>query len=298
MFVRHAARIVAFVSGVLGLISTEALAAEQCDTFRSSQGTAAPYCLNLPDGGAEPEFLVLHMHSMGGNEHAWTQYSHARNIAKAFEDNGRKFAALTPSFGTFWLMKETQNPAGISPLMPVVEELLEATKGRFRPGLPVVLIGMSLGGYNGLQFYFKRPHLFSAFALGGPAVADGSPFGNENEVVNTYVNRTRARLSSAQVLVRNTRDQFLDQADFDLHDPLALARRMSAPNSYPPLLLEVGNQDHFGFQAGTIVMQNLLRFNGVRLEFDLLSGGWGLFDHVEMDAPRTATFLWNSLRQP
>ncbi|MCA2960485.1 MAG: alpha/beta fold hydrolase [Silvanigrellales bacterium] len=268
-----------------------------CGAFQAQSGIESRFCLQSPKA-AEPDALVLFLHGLGGDEKTWQNYGLTRRLQRALEERGLQLAVLTPSFGPFWLLKETAAPSGDPALMPVVEELLEATLARFRPGLPVVLVGTSLGGYNGMQFYFKRPHRFDAFAFAGPAIVDASPLGNEDDIVRHYVDRTRAKVSSARTIVRSTRDRYKDEDDFRAHDPLALARTLGPLDKQPPLFLQVGQEDHFGFQSGTSLLQALLGFSGAPVEFALLSGGRGFFDHVEMDVPRTAAFLERSLRRP
>lgn len=274
-----------------------AWAATSCSSFQASSSTSARYCLQTPDTAA-PDALILFLHGLGGDERTWQTYGLTRNLQRVLEGKGLQFAVLTPSFGSFWLLKETVTPSGEPALLPVVEELLENTLSRFRPGLPVIVVGTSLGGFNAMQFYFKRPERLHAVALAGPAIVDASPIGNEDDIVRQYVERTRAKSSSARTLVRTTRNQFTDQNDFDAHDPLALALRREPLANHPPLLLQVGHEDHFGFQTGTSTLAVLLRLSGAPTEFVLLSGGRGLFDHVEMDVLRTASFLERSLRQP
>jgi pimeloyl-ACP methyl ester carboxylesterase len=269
--------------------------------FRSKGNVALDYCLETPANLA-PDVLVLYLHGLGGNARAWQEYDLTRELSRELTRRGLTHAVLTPSFGPFWLLKETPTATGEPPLLPVVEELLEDTRARFPPELPVVMVGTSLGGYNGLQFWFKRPWLFRAAAFAGPAVADASPLGQENDIVRDYVTRSRAREGSARTLVRRTRDAYVDAADWARHDPLALAREMGrgapAPDALPPLLLQVGHEDHFGFQLGTGILQNTLRTNGFPVEYSLLSGGRGVFEHVVLQAPQVAEFLARSVRRP
>lgn len=272
-------------------------ASTACGAFRASSGVEARYCLQTPDH-TPPNALVLFLHGLGGDERTWQNYGLTRDLQRALEARGLHPAVLTPSFGAFWLLKETPAPNGDPALLPVVDELLEATRARFSPDLPLVLVGTSLGGYNGMQFYFKRPARFQAMALAGPAIVDASPLGDEDDIVRAYVDRTRAKIASARTLVRTTRDRYVDEDDYAAHDPLSLARTLGPRDERPPLFLQVGHEDHFGFQFGTTILQALLRFSGAPVEFALLSGGRGIFDHVEMDAPRTAAFLERFVRRP
>jgi len=264
---------------------------------------ALDFCLQTPTDRKETDLLVVYLHGMGGNERTWQTYGLTRDLEKALRKAGRRPAILSPSFGEFWLLKETPTPTGVPALLPIVDELVARTRWMLPAGIPVVVVGTSLGGFNGLQLYFKRASTYAAFALAGAAVVDATPFGSEAEVVTEYVRRSRARVASARTMFAATRSQFLDETDFARHNPLSLAlgdaqrdRTHVAPHA--PLMLQVGADDHFGFQLGNAVLQHFLRVAALPVTFQTLAGGRGVFDHVVLDATRMAEFLSNSARQP
>lgn len=281
---------------------THAHGAHGAGVERAGAAPALRYCLELPDARrGSPDVLVVYFHGLTGSERDWQTYGPARELERALEKEGLRAAVLSPSFGPFWLLKETRTPSGRPPLLPVVEDLIASTRAKLPAGIPVVAVGVSLGGYNALQFYFKRPDTFRAIVLGAPAVVDASPFGEPAAVAADYVRRSRAWILSTTTLLAVTRGEYLDELDYAAHDPLALAEQalregsQASTESAPPLFVQVGAEDHFGFQLGSGVLQRLLRLSGRPVEFGLLSGGRASSDHVVLEGRPAARFLARSL---
>jgi pimeloyl-ACP methyl ester carboxylesterase len=272
-----------------------------CEKSNPAEGVELATCLRLPaQESRKPHVLIVFLHGLGGDEHTWGMFPKLNQMETMFRKKGWNPAVLSVSFGRFWLLKETPSRTGKPAFFPYFDAALAKAQSQLPLGTPKVVVGVSLGGFNGMQLYFKRPSDYRAFALLGPALVDASPFGFETkrEIIADYRTRSHASVISATALVEVTSREFIDPEDYAAHDPLALVQQKSSEelSRLPPLLIQVGVEDHFGFQLGSGIFQHFAKARGLPLEFRMLPGGRGL-DHVEMEPSEVVSFFDRVLRR-
>lgn len=271
----------------------------RCNTFVARQGThpKLDYCLTLPgdfETNRSADVFILYLHGLGGNERSWNTYALTQQVASEFKRLGMRTIVLSPSFGNVWFLKETpsdskRNSKALLPL--IADELVDHVKLHLNLDLPTVVWGTSMGGFNGMMLYLKRPERWKAVVLGSPALVAVNPFDDPKGSLKDYVRRTRAWPSKASVLLQVSKGLFNNVGDYWDHNPFALIPNLvEEPSVFPPLYLACGIEDHFGFQEGTILANYLLMLRGNRRDFDLLPGGGGVFDHVVIHVKNAVNF--------
>ena len=111
------------------------------------------------------------------------------------------------------------------------------------------IIGQSMGGFNGAELALKKSGMFSRVALLCPAITTVGPYASDQEI-DDYIDRTGARRSLVDKMLRISRSVFIDKKDWDNHDPLKLIKNYSSKQK-PRFYVSVGTNDGYGFQEGS-----------------------------------------------
>ncbi len=146
-----------------------------------------------------------------------------------------------------------------------------------------MLIGQSMGGLNAIEASMHFPNLFSKVALLCPAVTTVGPFSSQDDI-NSYIKRTGAQPSKVKLLLSISRQVFINERDWDKHDPLKLITRYHGPK--PAIYTSIGMQDDFGFQEGAEEFYKIAKKEGFKSQWVPISGG-----HCNFDRRTTANFI-------
>jgi pimeloyl-ACP methyl ester carboxylesterase len=259
---------------------TVASSTEKCASGDAG-GHSFRWCARLP-ADPRPGTLLFYLHGNGGDERSWDAPSHDL-LERTIEAKGKKLpVVITISFGATWFLSDTNGFRRPSLLAAYAEAIQKVEKSL---NLPAVkerwLMGESMGGFNSLQLYFKRPALFSRVVSYCPAVLNFSPFAPRSEV-EAYISRHEPYV--IRKLVEKWRDkmqtEYSSPAAWVAHDPRALDK----PQREPRLFLGANGRDAFGFQEGTEVIRKKLQQQKAKLEWHYVNAG----GHCEYDDITTA----------
>jgi S-formylglutathione hydrolase FrmB len=144
---------------------------------------------------------------------------------------------------------------------------------------PLVVMGLSMGGYGALKLALRRPDRFAAALAFSPMLVP--------------LEELRAAESASEppwALARLQRvfGTPIDEPLYRANDPLTLAA--GAPAQGPALYVAAGEQDRYGFDRGARLFASLLRQRGRACELHLLPTGHG-WSLLERDFPAALDFL-------
>lgn len=251
-----------------------------------SQGREWSYCIyRYPDSTDQ---VLYYFHGILGSEFSWETEGSEKTIIEHLRKNGKRPPTVVSiSFGNEWFLAE-QNSSDDSGLfeittthvLPRIENSLLGFKSREN-----LLFGLSMGGLNGAQLYFKKPGFFSRAALICGAMATVSPHGSDEEIDN-YINRTGASRWRVQLMLSLARRYFPTEADWQKHSPLALAEQFLNPLSVP-IYMSNGLSDPYGFHEGNLNFVEIAKNKGAPLISEFFPGT----GHCKVDRTAIADFL-------
>jgi pimeloyl-ACP methyl ester carboxylesterase len=232
------------------LFSVVTLAAQPNCGAKNLGGTELDYCYSQP--AAPSDTLLVFFHGLGGNERQWYDSDIFRDVQKSLAAQGKEPWVLTISFGKFWLLTEVPNSAML--FTKVMDQFLPAMEKTLLPSgfQHRILMGMSMGGFNGSQVLLKRPQAFDKVALLCPAITSIGPQATQSEV-SDYVHRTGAQAYRVHLMQTFTRREFPTAQDWEAHSPLTLAQKAAG---LPDIYLSCGMKDEYGFQEGAQLLFN------------------------------------------
>jgi S-formylglutathione hydrolase FrmB len=99
-----------------------------------------------------------------------------------------------------------------------------------------------MGGYGALRFAFKYPQMFAAVSAHMPALLENLPHGSANTGLSAYMGTAFGRP--------------VDEAYWKANTPFVYARAANLKNL--KIYFDCGDQDDFGFDAGTRQLDKLL----------------------------------------
>lgn len=272
---------------LLAALASPARAAEpltRCEDFKGPP--AWSYCLTTTPGSANPD-LLYYLHGKGGGKKSWaSSRNYSAGIRSAWAEAGKDAPAVaTVSFGSFWLLAGRNASAGSGlyeffreKAMPLVESRLGA------PPRSRLLLGESMGGFNGAELLLKEPKLFSRAALACPAIPGVSPYGGR-EAEADYLRRTHAVPWRFHMALKLLRSVYPDEAAWQAESPLETGRALLGAGT-PPLHVSCGDRDDYGFFEAARAFAELAQARGVDAVWEPLSGG-----HCAVDPRALAAFL-------
>ncbi|PYP89250.1 MAG: hypothetical protein DMG65_13870 [Candidatus Angelobacter sp. Gp1-AA117] len=221
------------------------------------------YCALLPPGyDSQPgkKYPVLYfLHGLGGN-HMFLVQSGAWSILEDAEEDKRigEIVIITPEADNSFYINSKDGRIKyedffIREFMPQMEKKFRIEASRAGRAIG----GVSMGGYGALRFAFKYPQMFAAVAVHMPALLEQLPRGSSN-----------AGLSSFMGTAFGTP---LDEAYWKANTPFVYARTANLRGL--KIYFDCGDQDDFGFDAGTRALDKLLTARHVPHVSHIYPGG-------------------------
>ncbi len=244
------------------------------------------YCALLPPGydpQKSAKFPVLYfLHGLGGN-HEFLATSGGWQLVEDLRERKRigDFVIITPQAGSSFYINSKNGQVRYEDFF--LHEFIPAMEKRFRirgDRAGRAIGGVSMGGYGAMRFAFKYPRMFAAVAVHEPALAETIP---------------RALVASG--LGRMMGSAFgtpLDPKFWRQNTPFEFAR--TADLRGLRIYFDCGDQDDFGFDAGTEAMDKLLTERKIAHEEHIYPGGHGgefMFEHL----PQSLAFVSKAFGQ-
>jgi S-formylglutathione hydrolase FrmB len=206
------------------------------------------YCALLPPSyDAQPtrKFPVLYfLHGLGGDQ-SFLVTSGGWNMLEDAQEQKRltEFVLITPQADNSFYINSKNGRTKyedffMRDFIPQMEKhfrLLDTRAGR-------AIGGVSMGGYGALRFAFKYPQMFVAVAVHMPALLEELPRGAGRAGLTPYLGTAFGRP--------------LDEAYWKANTPFVYARTANLHGL--KIYFDCGDQDNFGFDAGTRELDKLL----------------------------------------
>lgn len=120
-----------------------------------------------------------------------------------------------------------------------------------------------MGGYGALRFGFAYPKMFSAVSAQSPALMTESP---------QELNAALKAGTPKGKLLGSVFGNPIDWAHWRANDPILLAKKNPASLKTMAIYFNCGDQDQYGFEAGTNELDKELKGDGVPHEYHLYPG--------------------------
>ena len=248
------------------------------------RGPGFDYCLYVPEGQPPSDTVLYFMHGGGESASHWGRWRPAEDLARAYRERGLPVPTVASiSYGKLWVLTERGSSKDSGLLERFTDEAIPFIEAKTGAPKRRLLWGLSMGGFNAVQLLLKRPGLWASAVLSCPAVTVLAPTAGPAEV-KEYVARTGADASKAGWMFDYTKRYFPDDASWARADPMRLA---GAAGALPPVFLECGDRDEWGFFEGAERLAKTLEGGGHAVTFDRVAGG----KHCVVDSGRVARFL-------
>jgi len=226
------------------------------------------YCALLPSSydidKARRYPVLYYLHGLGDNEQSLLNLGGWNLVENLREKNTiGEFLILAPEGGRSFFINSRDarlryEDFFIREFVPAMEAKFRARAGRASRAIT----GVSMGGYGALHMAMKYPQMF---------VAVSSHMG-------ALIKQIPAALTDARDLGRGLNflsevfGQPFDRAFWDRNSPFTLARQARGLSRLK-IYFDCGDEDGFGFDAGTVAFHELLKSRGVAHEFHIYPGG-------------------------
>lgn len=234
-------------------VSAHAAGRVQCGSVTSTYMPApVAYCALLPpsyDAQPAKKFPVLYfLHGLGGDQ-AFLVSGGGWNLIEDWQEQKQigEFVVITPQADSSFYIDSKNGRVQyqeffIRDFIPQMEKhfhLLGTRQGR-------AIGGVSMGGYGALRFGFKYPHMFVAVIAHMPALLEQLPQGSSEAGLTPYLGTAFGRP--------------LDEAYWKANSPFALVQTAAQTTALHGLkiYIDCGDDDDFGFDAGTRQMDKVL----------------------------------------
>lgn len=265
---------------VLFLFNLEIHAKQTCGS-ETRRGQAYTWCITQ---GQSKDFLY-YMHGGGGSEKSWDPRGYAGFLNERWAK--MKFnrpTVIVVSFGTTWLLSDMQTKQHPSLLNLFVEEIMPSLEAKVpgKHGLRL-LMGNSMGGYNGAELALRYPKLWSRVALLCPGVYVTNPFQTDEEI-EAYLAKQPPTTQRDYVrgVVGWVREEFETQENWDRHDPMHLAE--IAADAKATYHLSCTKDDQYGFYDGAKRFAEVMALKTKASFVSMEKGGHCALDEAAEDA--------------
>ena len=258
------------------------------------------YCI-YNDGSASKD-LLYYWHGTMDSEKAWTKasllgaegYKNIKKVQAVWKAKGVHPRVIVLSFGGSWYMtKHKNNKHGGSHAWFSDKVIPELEKIAYPNGLKGnrYIMGVSMGGRNALNAYLHKPSLYKKAVFLYPSLPYCKPYISVFTGILCYkeliaegdagnLGKIGAIAATEQVKAFYPTKEL-----YEADDPFMKAE--AANSSYPPVHMQVGSKDDFGFQKKTPLMAAKLKSKGVSVQYQLNPG----LKHQQFDTQKVADFL-------
>jgi len=235
----------------------------ECGSVKSSYvPDPVAYCALLPpsyDAQHTRKFPVLYfLHGLGGDQ-SFMVSSGGWNIIEDRQEQKQitEFVVITPEANSSFYINSKGTRVKyedffIRDFIPQMEKhfrLLNTRAGR-------AIGGISMGGYGALRFAFKYPQMFVAVIAHMPALLEQLPRGSREAGLTPYLGPAFGRP--------------LDEAYWKANTPFVFAH--TADLRGLKIYVDCGDQDDFGFDAGTRALDKLFTARHIAHESHIYPG--------------------------
>ena len=254
-------------------------------------------CITKTKGSSSKDVL-FYFHRDSNDRCAWLAAPRPGSVYRAkaaewWEENGKQSPTVVVfSIGPRFLLTLE---GGRYPVSWFVESVLPEIRKKLGPKRGKYIIwGTSMGGFNALQLYLRYPGLWDKAVLNSPLIPVCDPFAGDGVtscILDTSVPQIPLLTRESLNLIR----EFYPTGEtWSAADPLKAAPRL-LNRRYPPLLIEIGASDEFGFYPGTDRFREIASEKGVSVEY-IVHGAksgpfWKVPNHLYFDAERFAEFI-------
>ncbi|WP_415061204.1 alpha/beta hydrolase-fold protein [Bdellovibrio sp.] len=246
-------------------------------------GISFRYCYRNAEATTSND-IIYFFHGLGGSEETWfTQCLGTLVIQKWWQFRGYRPRIVAISFGPQWLLVNNKRfpllPLFTKGIMPFLEKKMGGLQGGRRH-----LIGQSMGGFSAAEVALRNPGLFSRVALLCPAITTVGPFSSSEEIEN-YIERTNANPRLVKRMLKISRGVFLNQRDWENHDPLRLLQKYSSAKR-SKFYVSTGLSDGYGFLEGSEEFVDIAKDQSIISKWVPVPGG-----HCNFGRKATAYFI-------
>ncbi|MNK08050.1 putative esterase [compost metagenome] len=232
------------------------------------------YCITKPEKTNSPD-IIYFLHGLNGSERSWFRDVDKVSLQALWIAKKYKPTIISVSLGPQWLIIQTPEYPVLDLFMKDIFPRLEKKTGGLKNGRRI-LIGQSMGGFNGVQLAMNNPDYFSKVALWCPAITTVGPY-DSPKAIQDYISRTGANPDRIRLMLRISRAIFTTEEEWNAHDPIRLIRHFNAP-AKPALFTSIGRRDEFGFQEGSQRFAQFASQKGFSSVFKSVSGPHCRFD--------------------
>jgi len=248
--------------------------------------------------GSESKDVLFYFHGYSNDQCAWLAAArpgsaYRAEVVRWWEENGRQAPIVVVfSIGRRFLL----TPGGgrypvswfVESVLPVIRKKLGPKRGKY------IIWGTSMGGQNALQLYLRYPALWDKAILNSPLIPVCDPYAEDRGAACILGTAAPQVPFLTRESLNMIREFYPAREAWAAADPLKAGPRLLNPE-YPPLLIEVGASDEFGFYPGTDTFRKIARQKGVSVEY-IVHGAkagpfWKVPNHLYFDTARLAEFI-------
>ncbi len=221
------------------------------------------YCVMLPpsyDAHPGRRFPVLYfLHGLGGDQGFLAATGASSGIEEAWEEKRLgEFVIITPQGENSFYINSRDGHIlyedfFIREFVPQMERRFHLIGGRSGRAIS----GVSMGGYGALRFAFKYPQMFVSVAAHMPALLEELPHGSSGAGLGMFLGNAFGSPLNERFWKENT--------------PFVFARTANLQGL--KIYFDCGDQDMYGFDAGTRQLDKLLAARHVTHEAHIYPGG-------------------------
>lgn len=229
-----------------------------CGSMNANGFDQLKYCVQK---NSASKVLMVHLHGAGQTEESIFRTDSPDPIITAIKRSGAPMPTIvTISAGRFWWLG-THHGDQIGGAAAAIESLVQDLRQKNAGIDTVVLYGVSMGGFNGLQVFLRRPSLFTRVALSCPALIESNPF--DDSSWDNDPDTRAAKPFSRWGLRRGLQEEFSSSGNWSESNPMNLLKRGQGKilRGQEVLVTTVGN-DGFGFINTPVKAAKMLSTRG------------------------------------
>ncbi|MGE4131613.1 MAG: alpha/beta hydrolase-fold protein [Bdellovibrionales bacterium] len=285
-----------FVLFVLCCSHFFASAVEVCGQF--THPVEGSYCI-YQDPTSTNQDVLYYLHGRGGRAERWGETNFfTEQVRRHWSQQGQSApTVISISFGPEWILAE-KSEAELSGLlnlvrdglMPMLEQKIGGVQGKR------MLVGESMGGFNGLQLALKTDLFARAAIICAPVyTAEMSPYSSDEEILRyvkaSSVYSVYGEDGLPEILahlqgIRQLGTDVFTRDNWPSNDPLMMAAALPESKSKMEFYLAAGFYDPYALYEGNSALADTLKQKGYPVEWHPMWGG-----HCAIDIPSLAQFL-------